>query len=94
MSQGPGPKPEPQIDPPPDHGPGGPADEVGTDTQHPPVEVPDQPMSAQVEEEEVPDEIEEADDTDTDADEEAAANQGDPDPEDSEAAQPGDEPTG
>ena len=94
MSQGPGDRPEPEMDPPPDHGPGGPADEVGTDTQHAPAEVPDQPMSAQVDEKTVPDEIEQPDETDTDADEESPDNEGDPEGQEQPEPQPGDEPSG
>jgi len=67
-SQDPGEKPEPQTDSPPDDGPGGPADMVRDDEDGPPA-VADQPRSAQVEEEHVPDEIEEPEDKDKDVDE-------------------------
>ena len=49
-------RPEPTQDAPPDDGPGGPADMVHDDDL--PPATPDQPRSAQVEEEHVPDEIE------------------------------------
>ena len=65
-STDPGDKPEPKMDAPPDDGPGGPADMVH-DEQGPP-EVADQPRSAQVEEEHVPDEIEEPEEKDKDVD--------------------------
>jgi hypothetical protein len=79
-SQNPSEKPEPQVDTPPDPGPGGPADwvEPGEDDL-PPVPA-DQPRSAQVEEEHVPDEIEDPEDTAED--------------EDKEDTEPGDEPSG
>jgi hypothetical protein len=60
----PGEKPEPETDAPPDDGPGGPADMV-RDEEGPP-EVADQPRSAQVEDQHVPDEIEEPEDKDKD----------------------------
>jgi len=63
-STDPGEKPEPKMDPPPDDGPGGPADMV-PDEEGPP-DVADQPRSAQVEDEHVPDEIEEPEDKDKD----------------------------
>jgi hypothetical protein len=66
-SQDPGERPEPKMDAPPDDGPGGPADMVH-DEENPP-EVADQPRSAQVEEENVPDEIEEPEEKDKDVDE-------------------------
>lgn len=50
-------RPEPQMDPPPDEGPGGPADMVHRGEDDLPPATPDQPRSAQVEEAEVPDEI-------------------------------------
>jgi hypothetical protein len=54
----PGEKPEPKMDPPPDDGPGGPADMVRTAEEDLPPATPDQPRAAQVDEERVPDEIE------------------------------------
>jgi hypothetical protein len=54
------------MDAPPDDGPGGPADMVH-DEEGPPA-VADQPRSAQVEEEHVPDEIEEPEEKDKDVD--------------------------
>jgi len=63
-SQEPAEKPEPTLDPSPDDGPGGPADVVHRDEDDFPVATPDQPRSAQVEDEEVPDEIEESEDVD------------------------------
>lgn len=62
-AQEPGPQVEPHIDPPPDEGPGGPADMVHLD-EDTAVTTPDQPRSAQVEEDEVPDEIEQPEDLD------------------------------
>ena len=59
-SQAPGEKPEPEFDAPPDEGPGGPADMVRSGEDDAPPATPDQPRSAQVEEEHVPDEIEES----------------------------------
>lgn len=53
-----GDRPEPEEDAPPDEGPGGPADMVHGDEDDLPPATPDQPRSAQVEEEQVPDEIE------------------------------------
>ena len=64
----PGEKPEPQLDAPPDEGPGGPADMVHRDQDDLPPATPDQPRSAQVEEQHVPDEIEEPEEKDTDVD--------------------------
>jgi hypothetical protein len=55
-------RPEPQMDAPPDEGPGGPADMIHRDEDDLPPATPDQPRSAQVEEESVPDEIEQAED--------------------------------
>ena len=63
-STDPGEKPEPKMDAPPDDGPGGPADMVH-DEKGPP-EVADQPRSAQVEDEHVPDETEESEEKDKD----------------------------
>ena len=63
-SQDPAPKPEPQADAPPDEGPGGPADMVRRDDDDLPPATPDQPRSAQVEQQHVPDEIEEAEEMD------------------------------
>jgi hypothetical protein len=62
--QNPAEKPEPQMDAPPDEGPGGPADMVHRDEDDLPPATPDQPRSAQVEEEHVPDEIEQAEELD------------------------------
>lgn len=59
-----GEQPEPQMDAPPDPAPGGPADRVERDGDDLPPQTPDQPRSAQVEEHQVPDEIEEPDATD------------------------------
>ena len=67
-STDPGEKPEPQTDAPPDDGPGGPADMIERDDDAPPA-VADQPRSAQVQEEHVPDEIEEPEEKDKDVDE-------------------------
>ena len=63
-------QPEPQTDPPPEEGPGGPADVVHRDEDDLPPATPDQPRSAQVEEEHVPDEIDQPEDKDSDVDEE------------------------
>ena len=63
-SQNPGEAPEPREDTPPDPGPGGPADWVEHDDDDLPLATPDQPRSAQVEEQHVPDEIEEGEDVD------------------------------
>lgn len=63
-SQDPGEKPEPQLDAAPDEGPGGPADMVHRDEDDVPPATPDQPRSAQVEEQHVPDEIEEPEEVD------------------------------
>ena len=60
----PAPKPEPTLDAPPDQGPGGPADMVERDKDDFPIQTPDQPRSAQVEEEAVPDEIEQPEELD------------------------------
>ena len=60
----PAPRPEPKEDAPPDDGPGGPADMIRDDDVQPAT--PDQPRSAQVEAEQVPDEIEEPEDQDQD----------------------------
>jgi hypothetical protein len=62
-SQSPGEMPEPKMDPPPDPGPGGPADWVDPDVDDVPA-TPDQPRSAQVEEQHVPDEIEQPEELD------------------------------
>ncbi len=53
---------EPTTDPTPDEAPGG-ADAVERDSDDYPIVTPDQPRSAQLEEEDVPDEIEEPDET-------------------------------
>ncbi len=63
-SQDPAPKPEPEEDAPPDEGPGGPADMVHRDEDDLPPATPDQPRSAQVENQHVPDEIEEPEELD------------------------------
>jgi hypothetical protein len=60
----PEPQPEPHTDAPPDEGPGGPADMVHRDEDDMPPATPDQPRSAQVEEEHVPDEIEQSEELD------------------------------
>jgi hypothetical protein len=60
----PAPKPEPELDAAPDEGPGGPADMVERDKDDFPIQTPDQPRSAQVEEEAVPDEIEQPEELD------------------------------
>ncbi len=57
-------QPEPEMDAPPDPGPGGPADWVEHDEDDFPLATPDQPRSAQVEEQHVPDEIEKPEDLD------------------------------
>lgn len=56
--------PEPTLDPPPDESPGGPADRVERDPDDFPLTTPDQPRSAQVEEQHVPDEIEQPEELD------------------------------
>ena len=56
--------PEPHTDAPPDPAPGGPADRVERDEDDFPVATPDQPRSAQVGEEELPDEIVEPEELD------------------------------
>lgn len=61
---GPGEKPEPKMDPPPDEGPGGPADMIRRDEDDLPPATPDQPRSAQVEDKHVPDEIQESEEVD------------------------------
>lgn len=53
-----GEQPEPELDAMPDEGPGGPADVVHRDKDDFPPATPDQPRSAQIEDEGVPDEIE------------------------------------
>ena len=63
-SQNPGEQPEPRMDTPPEPGPGGPADRVEPDEDDLPPATPDQPRSAQVEEEHVPDEIEQPEELD------------------------------
>ncbi len=65
-SQNPGDKPEPEPDAPPDEGPGGPADMVRSGEDDLPPATPDQPRSAQVEDEKVPDEIEQSEDLEED----------------------------
>jgi hypothetical protein len=69
-SQDPGEQPEPKMDAPPDPGPGGPADWLEPDEDDLPPEIPDQPRSAQVEEEHVPDEIDQPEETGDDGDKE------------------------
>lgn len=76
-SENPGERPEPQFDAPPDEGPGGPADMVRSHEDDLPPATPDQPRSAQVEEENVPDEIEQSEDVD---EEERHEDPGDDDP--------------
>jgi hypothetical protein len=56
--------PEPHEDPPPDEAPGGPADRIDRDPDDFPIVTPDQPTSAQVEQEDVPDEIEQPEEID------------------------------
>ncbi len=56
-------RPEPTVDPAPDSGPGGPADVVEAHEEVPPA-TPDQPRSAQVESQHVPDEIEQPEEID------------------------------
>ena len=57
-------KPEPTEDAPPDEGPGGPADVIQRDKDDFPPATPDQPRSAQVEDEELPDEVEQPEEMD------------------------------
>lgn len=57
-------KPEPAEDAPPDEGPGGPADVIQRDKDDFPPATPDQPRSAQVEDEELPDEVEQPEEMD------------------------------
>jgi hypothetical protein len=52
------------MDAPPDDAPGGPADMIHRDEDDFPPAIPDQPRSAQVEEEHLPDEIEEPEEID------------------------------
>ena len=59
-----GEKPEPHEDPPPDEAPGGPADRIDRDPDDFPIATPDQPQSAQVEDDQVPDEIEQPEEVD------------------------------
>lgn len=63
-SQNPSEQPDPEMDSPPEPGPGGPADRIEPDKDDFPLATPDQPLSAQVDEENVPDEIEETEDLD------------------------------
>ncbi|MDQ6687212.1 MAG: hypothetical protein M3Z50_06325 [Actinomycetota bacterium] len=56
-------QPEPQVDPSPEASPGG-ADAVADDPDNFPLQTPDQPRAAHVEE--MPDEIDEPEDTDGD----------------------------
>lgn len=58
------PAPEPTTDPEPDRAPGGPADAFEADTDSGAPATPDQPRSAQVEEHEVPDEIDSPEEVD------------------------------
>ena len=51
--------PEPALDPAPDESPGGPADRVERDSADYPLTTPDPPRSAQVDDEVVPDELDE-----------------------------------
>lgn len=59
-----GDQPEPKLDAAPDEAPGGPADRIDRDPGDLPITTPDQPKSAQVEEDEVPDEIEQPEELD------------------------------
>ena len=63
-NQEPAPQPEPKEDAPPDEGPGGPADMIRRDEDDFPPATPDQPRSAQVKEEHLPDEIEQPEELD------------------------------
>ena len=56
--------PEPTTDPEPDDGPGGPADAVERDKDDLPLVTPDQPRSAQVEDHQVPDGLEDPEELD------------------------------
>jgi hypothetical protein len=56
--------PKPHEDPPPDEAPGGPADRIDRDPDDFPIVTPDQPTSAQVEQDDVPDEIEQPEELD------------------------------
>ncbi|GAB3655653.1 hypothetical protein GCM10027596_08920 [Nocardioides korecus] len=56
--------PEPTTDPAPEDGPGGPADVVERDQDDLPLVTPDQPRSAQVEDHEVPDGLEDPEELD------------------------------
>ena len=76
-SEDPGPQPDPETTTPPP-GPGGPADEIQLDPDDFPLETPDQPRSAQVEEEEVPDEIDQSEDVDEDDEGQAKPNTEEP----------------
>lgn len=60
------PKPQPQADPGPDEGPGGP-DAVERDPDDFPLVTPDQPRSAQVDDQDMPDAIEEGESAEEDA---------------------------
>ncbi len=80
MSDTPGEAPEPQTDTEPDFAPGGPADRIDRDEDDFPLTTPDQPRSAQVEDEEVPDEIEQTDDSDAGTGEEDGVDPSEEDP--------------
>ncbi|MCW2817947.1 MAG: hypothetical protein JWR42_734 [Marmoricola sp.] len=56
--------PEPTTDPDPEEGPGGPADVVERDRDDLPLVTPDQPRSAQVEDHQVPDGLEDPEELD------------------------------
>lgn len=56
--------PEPTTDSDPDEAPGGPADRVERDGDDFPLTTPDPPRSAQVDDDVVPDELDEPDDSD------------------------------
>ena len=66
----PGPAPEPQIDPEPDPGnEAGGTDAVEEETTFPPV-TPETPLSAQIDDSDMPDEVSELEPSDTDANQE------------------------
>jgi hypothetical protein len=70
-------QPEPETVEPP-RAPGGPADRVDRDPDDFPLTTPDQPRSAQVEEQHVPDEIEESEDVDEEEQEDSDASTEEP----------------
>lgn len=55
--------PEPKVDADPDASPGGPADRIDRDADDFPVTTPDAPRSAQVDDEVVPDELDQPDES-------------------------------